>query len=524
MTGAIVDTRSGKVQGFERDGIQVFRGIPYATPPVGARRWKAPQREEPWDDVRDATRFSAMAAQGDFVLDQMFGAVDRAKSEDALYLNVWTPGLDDKRRRVMVWIHGGAFMFGEAATPWYDGRRFAAHGDVVVVTINYRLGSFGFLHLVDLFGSEVAGSGNLGLLDQVAALEWVRDCIEAFGGDPARITIFGESAGAGSVGTLLGLPAASGLFHAAIPQSGAASWFATPERATEVATIVVDALGVRHGDLDALYAKTTEEIITAQAAVGLETDATGLPFQPVIDGTVLPRPPLDAIAEGSAAGVRVLIGTNHDEMTLFGLVDPALATLDEAALRKRIRRYWGPERVSGQGGTSAPPRAESSEHATMDTPGIDEFLDTYRRVYPGASTQELWIAISSDALFRIPAIRLAERQLPHAPVWSYLFTWATPVFGGVLKSSHALEIPFVFDSLDEPGSELFTGTGEERAGIARSMHDAWIAFARDGAPGHDAIPEWPRYDTERRATMRIDESWELLDDPMPETRRLWEGH
>ncbi|HEY5011315.1 MAG TPA: carboxylesterase/lipase family protein [Acidimicrobiia bacterium] len=499
MSGAIVDTRSGKVQGIERDGVHVFRGIPYAAPPVGRLRWKAPQRETAWDDVRDATRFSAQSAQGAFMLDQLLGGPVRPKSEDSLYLNVWTPGLDDAHRPVMVWIHGGAFMFGEGATPWYDGTNFATHGDVVLVSINYRLGSFGFLHLADLFGDEVAGSGNLGLLDQVAALEWVRDCIEAFGGDPGQVTIFGESAGAGSIGTLLGLPAAKGLFHGAIPQSGAASWFASTERATEIATVLVDALGVEPGDLDALYAKTTDEIIAAQASVGLETDATGLPFQPVIDGTVLPQPPLDAIANGSAAGVRLLVGTNRDEMTLFGVLDPTLTTLDEAAIRERIRTYWG----------------ES---------GIDEFLATYQGLHPGASLQDLWISMSTDALFRIPAIRLAEHQLAHAPVWSYLFTWASPVFNGILRSTHALEIPFVFDALEQPGSEMFTGTGEERAGIARRMHEAWIAFARNGDPSHAAIPEWPRYDTEHRSTMRIDEQWELVADPTPETRRLWSSH
>jgi para-nitrobenzyl esterase len=499
MTGAIVDTRSGKVQGLEENGVHVFRGIPYAAPPVGRRRWKAPDREEPWDDVRDATQFSDQAAQGEFMLDAMLGGTPRAKSEDCLYLNVTTPGLDDQRRPVMVWIHGGAFMFGEGATPWYDGTGFATHGDVVVVTINYRLGSFGFLHLSDLFGSEVSGSGNLGLLDQVAALEWVRDCIEEFGGDPARVTIFGESAGAGSVATLLGTPAASGLFNAAIPESGAASWFATTERANEIASVIVETLGVKPGDLDAMYAKTTDEIIAAQAAVGLETDANGLPFQPVVDGVVLPEPVLDAVAGGSAAGVRLLIGTNHDEMTLFSLMDPALATLDEAGMRDRISRSWGGADVNG-------------------------FLATYRRAQPGASPQEMWIAVATDALFRVPAMRLAEKQLPHAPVWSYLFTWETPVFGGVLKSTHALEIPFVFDTLDQPGGDVFTGTGEERAGIARRMHAAWIAFARDGAPGHADIPEWPRYDTNRRATMRIDETWEVVDDPMSETRRLWDGH
>jgi para-nitrobenzyl esterase len=186
-------------------------------------------------------------------------------------------------------------------------------------------------------------------------------------------------------------------------------------------------------------------------------------------------------------------------MTLFTLMDPSLATLDEAAMRAHIRLY-------------------RSEHE------VDEVLATYGRALPGASLQDLWTAISTDALFRIPAIRLAEAQLAHAPVWTYLFTWATPVFGGVLKSTHALEIPFVFDTLDQPGGDLFTGAGAERAELARRMHDAWIAFARDEAPGHAAIPDWPRYDTARRPTMRIDETWELLSDPMAETRRLWEGH
>src|SRR5690242_11103638 len=291
----LVETRSGKVQGSEHDGIHVFKGIPFAKPPVGALRWLPPKREDPWDDVLDATQFSRESAQVPFPMAQLFGGPQPEHSEDSLYLNVWTPGLDDAHRPVMVWIHGGAFMNGAGSTPWYDGTRFAQHGDVVVVTINYRLASFGFLHLADLFGDEFAGSGNAGILDQIAALEWVRDNIEAFGGDPAKVTIFGESAGGGSVGTLLGAPSARGLFHQAIPQSGAASWFSTSERATEVARRVVDALQVKPGDVAALRAKTTEEVLAAQATAGLtvagggpEADM-GLPFQPVVDGTVLPQ-------------------------------------------------------------------------------------------------------------------------------------------------------------------------------------------------------------------------------------------
>src|SRR4051794_10934357 len=248
----IVATRSGKVEGFERGGVHVFRGIPYAAPPVGARRWKAPQREEAWAGTRDASKFSAQSAQTEFGLTKLMGAARPAYSEDSLYLNVWTPACDDARRPVMVWIHGGAFIWGAGDTPWYDGTNFATRGDVVVVTINYRLGPFGFLHLADLFGDEFAGSGNAAILDQVAALQWVRDCIAGFGGDPEHVTIFGESAGAASVSTLLGTPAARGLFTGAIPQSGAASWIATPARATAVAQGMIDRLGVTAGDTAAL--------------------------------------------------------------------------------------------------------------------------------------------------------------------------------------------------------------------------------------------------------------------------------
>src|SRR6516165_8317770 len=200
---AIVATRTGKVEGIERDGVQIFRGIPYASPPVGNRRWQAPQREDDWDGVRDASHFSAQSAQSEFQMTKLLGGEQPANSEDSLYLNVYTPACDDGARPVLFWIHGGAFIWGSADTPWYDGSQFARHGDMVVVTINYRLGPFGFLYLDDLFPGAFPAAGNVGILDQIAALEWVRDCITAFGGDPEQVTIFGESAGAASVGTSL---------------------------------------------------------------------------------------------------------------------------------------------------------------------------------------------------------------------------------------------------------------------------------------------------------------------------------
>jgi para-nitrobenzyl esterase len=482
----IAATRSGKVEGTEQDGVLAFRGIPFAAPPVGLRRFLPPVREDAWDGVRDATRFGSESAQADTPIARMLGSNAAHSSEDSLYLNVWTPACDDAARPVMVWIHGGAYVFGSGAVSWYDGARFVQHGDVVVVTINYRLGQFGFLHLADQFGDELAGSGNAGILDQIAALEWVRDSIAAFGGDPERVTVFGESAGAASVGTLLGTPDARGLFNAAIAQSGAASWVSTRERATGVATRVVENLGIRAGDTDALLAVSTEKILGALPAFR-EDGVAALPFQPVVDGIVLNEPPLDAIAAGNAAGVRVLTGTNLTEMTLFTLADPALAALDDTGVRDRLRHAFGP---AGDG-----------------------VFDSYRARRPGVTPQELWLELSTDGVFRIPAIRLLEAQHAHAPVWSYLFTFESPVFGGILRSTHALEITFVFDNLNRGGAELLTGTGPERQGIADAMHRAWIAFARGGDPNHPGLPAWPRYDLTRRATMRFDTECELLDDP-----------
>jgi para-nitrobenzyl esterase len=496
---AIVDTRSGKVEGAEQHGVLVFRGVPFAAPPVGARRWRAPQREASWDGVRACTEVAPYIAQSDMMLEQMLGSGEIGRDEGALVLNVWTPGLDGKRP-VMVWIHGGAFQFGSGSTPWYDGTRFASNGDVVLVTINYRLGPLGYLYLRDLLGDHFADSGNLGTLDQIASLEWVRDCIAAFGGDPDNVTIFGESAGAGSVGTLLGAPGARGLFAKAILQSGAASWGNTTDAATDKARRVIEALGITPSAPDVqerLYAASADDVVAASVVLGFETSGTSLPFAPVHDGVVLPEPPLDAIRAGSAAGVHVLCGTNHDEMTLFGLMDPTLASIDDAGVIARATHWYSDD--------------------------VHTLVDRYKAAMPGATIQELWTAIATDAVFRIPGLRLVEAQLAHGPAWVYLFTWPSPAFGGALKSCHALEIPFVFDTLDAAGASMFTGEGPERRAIADRMHAAWIAFARSGSPEHAAIPAWPAYDVASRPTMRIDTEWQLVDDLDGRTRALWDS-
>jgi para-nitrobenzyl esterase len=485
----IAATRSGKVEGVELDGVLVFRGIPYAAPPVGPRRFLAPAREDAWDGVRDATRFGPESAQADTVVARMLGSNAADSSEDSLYLNVWTPACDDGARPVMVWVHGGAYVFGSGAVPWYDGTRFVQHGDVVVVTINYRLGPFGFLHLADQFGSELGGSGNAGILDQVAALEWVHDCIAAFGGNPDDVTVFGESAGANSVGTMLAMPVAGGLFRKAIAQSGAGAWVSTRERATTVAQRTIERLGVAAGDIDTLRAVPKERLLAAGPSLSDEAfEGAGLPWQPVIDGEVLLEAPRDAIAAGAAAGVHLLTGTNGHEMTLFQIFDPTLADLDDAQMINRLQPW-------------------------ADDPAA--LLRAYRAASPDASAQAIWLALTTDGVFRIPAVRLAEAQLAHGPVWMYRFTWETPAFGGVLRSTHVLEIPFVFDNLDRNATGV-TGRGPERQGIADRMHRAWIAFAREGDPG------WPAYDETRRATMRFDVEPEVLDDPESGQRRAWE--
>jgi para-nitrobenzyl esterase len=486
----IAATRSGKIEGVDKDGVLVFRGIPFAAPPIGPRRFLPPAREDAWEGVRDATRFGAESAQADTAIARMLGSNAAHSNEDSLYLNVWTPACDDAARPVMVWIHGGAYVFGSGAVPWYNGTRFAQHGDVVVVTVNYRLGPFGFLHLADQFGAELAGSGNAGILDQIAALEWVRDCIGAFGGNPNDVTVFGESAGANSVATMLAMPAARGLFHKAIAQSAAGAWVSTHERAADIARRTIDKLGIRPGDIDALRDVPQERLLETNPGMSNEADSgiSGLTWQPVVDDATLFEMPRDAVSAGSAAGVHLLTGTNEHEMTLFQILDPTLADLDDAQMIERLRSW------------------------ADDPAGL---LHAYRAASPDATPQQIWLALTTDGVFRVPAIRLADAQSAHGPTWMYRFSWETPAFGGILRSTHAIEIPFVFDNLDR-NTEGVTGTGPERQGIADTMHRAWIAFARTGDPG------WPAYDTERRATMRFDVDSRVVDDPEGEQRRAWD--
>jgi para-nitrobenzyl esterase len=493
VSESIVDTASGKVRGRIHDGVHVFRGIPYAASPTGERRFTAPRPPEPWADVRDALHAGPVAPQPPSPLETMFGAGPPRWSEDCLSLNVWTPAPDDARRPVMVWIHGGAFVNGSGATPWYDGTRFATNGDVVVVTINYRLGALGFLHLAPFGGERFADAGNAGILDQIAALRWVHDNIESFGGDPGQVTVFGESAGAMSVGTLLGTPAATGSFQRAIVQSGSATVIADAEEGARIAERVLTKLGLSPARVDDIVDVPTERILEAQTEVYDEESRTQLPFRPVVDGLHLPEPPIAAIARGADPPVPVLVGTTAHEMTLFLAFERSSGARDVGLLTKRARSVFGE-------------RADAVARSYLDNRSQ-------------ASVDDALIAFETDRVFRIPAIRLAEAVVASAtPAYMYLFAWETPAFGGVLRSCHALELPFVWDALDQGGVDVFTGTGPERQALARDMHRRWIAFARTGDPG------WPAYDTERRSVMVFDGNDDrVVDDPAGDERRLWDG-
>jgi para-nitrobenzyl esterase len=491
MDEGTVRTTAGAVRGKTRRGVQVFRGIPFAAPPVGPLRFKPPAPVPAWDGVRDATHAGPWAPQLPSPLEKMLGAPPPKWDEaGCLTLNVTTPAADGARRPVMFWIHGGAFVNGAGSTPIYDGTKFAEHGDVVVVTVNYRLGAFGFLHLDDVLGADFAGSGNLGLLDQVAALEWVRDNIEAFGGDPDAVTVFGESAGAMSIGALLGMPRAQGRFHRAILQSGSPAFAARAGAATSVARDLLELAGV--GTAAELESVPAERILEAQGKLMARGGRLELPFQPTVDGDVLPDVPLRTIASGATGDVPTVIGTTADEMRLFLGLDLGVGQIDDDQLLKQMKGVFG------------------GKAATV--------VEGYRANRAGCTSGDLRTAISTDRVFRIPAIRLAEAQVRLGrPTYMYLFTWPSPVMDGKLKSCHALELPFMWDALDTPGLSMLTGDGPERQAIADEMHARWIAFGRTGDPG------WPAYDLDRRATQVFDVDSSVVDDPQGAERALWDG-
>ncbi|HUC37519.1 MAG TPA: carboxylesterase/lipase family protein [Acidimicrobiales bacterium] len=491
-----VETTSGTIEGTVEGGLHVFKGVPYARPPVGELRLRAPQPPEPWAGVRPAREFGLWAPQSTPV-SALTGDPPGEQGEDCLTLNVWTPGTEGAKE-VLVWVHGGAFLGGSGASVIYRGDRLASRGDVVVVTINYRLGILGFLAHPELADPDAGGAfGNWGLLDQVAALGWVRDNIAAFGGDPNNVTVFGESAGGMSVSDLLAVPAARNLFRRAIAQSGP-PWAMSAEHAEETAAKLMAQLGV--ATPHAIRELPAPALLEAQESLWARRVGGMLPLTPVIDGAVLPVHPLTALREGASAEVPLLIGTNRDEFKFFIVADPKGRDPDEALVRRRIEQ-------SSTGGERLSP---------------DELIESYRaiRARRGAPVdpRELWSAIQSDRVFRIGSIRAAEAHAVRQPAtFCYLFTWESPAMHGALGSCHALELPFVFGNLDLPGLDRFVGAGPDAQALSAQMMDAWLSFAKTGDPG------WAPYDAERRSTMVFGPSSALQDAPMDEERALWDG-
>lgn len=490
----IVETCYGKVHGINSGAISVWKGIPYARPPVGKLRFQPPQRPATWSGIRDATAFGPVAPQDAAHLDDLargFNAETAAReaiSEDCLYLNIWSPRADEKKRPVMVWIHGGAFILGSGSQLDYDGASFARQGDVVVVTLNYRLGVLGFLHLAELAGEEYASSGNAGLLDQIAALGWVRENIEAFGGDPSNVTVFGESTGAMSIGALLAAPAAQGLFQRAILQSGTAHNIQGKAAATQSARDFLEILKLGTDEIGSLTDIPLETLLAAQARLLLKNPLYAISL--VVDGRDIPEPPTQAIARGAAKDRTILLGTNRDEMKLFA------GSSSESSLDANMMQQILGNKAS-------------------------EIFTTYAAARPGADMREIGLEIFADYTFRIPAIRLAEKQLPHnTGIWMYRFDWPSPneKFG----ACHALEIPFVWNNLEASTFRMFLGkTPPQR--LASTMHTSWIAFARTGNPNTPDLPDWPVYDTDERTIMLFHEECGVVHDPQGAERAAWEG-
>ena len=519
----VVETSYGKVRGFLNDGICSFRGVRYGASTAGKNRFMPPQKPEPWAGIRDATGYGYSAPQtnpstrgvdmpeseiGRILVASDGYRVAPPESEDCLFLNVWTPGVGAaKKRPVMVWLHGGGFSSGSASSLLYDGTNLAMRGDVVMVGVNHRLNVFGYTHLGDFGFPEYAHSGNAGQLDIIAALAWVRNNIERFGGDPKRVMIFGESGGGAKVSMLLASPPAKGLFHSAIIESGPGIRVSERGPATKAAEALLAALGLKEKSLHELQKLSTDTIQTAYYAAnaalakqggsggGLGSGA----FSPVLDPEILPAHPFYPEATRISEDIPVMVGWNKTESTVFMLSDKQVFSLDEAEMHKRVEGLVGSD--------------------------ADALIKMYRNENPKMSPSAIFFNISSYSMMGLGSVTIAERKaaLKRAPAYLYRFDWETPVMDGKLISPHGLEMPMVFDNV-ENGGEALTGGIPAAKKLAARMSEVWIAFARAGHPNtpKSGLPQWDPYDSNKRTTMIFNDQSRIVLDPRKEQRLAFE--
>ncbi len=490
----IVDTKSGKVQGETLDNVVRFLGIPYAQSIAGKNRFAPPQPVKPWTDVFKADHYAESSPQpaaeptGASPVTPAFSPPAYVKSGDnCLALNVWAPKESDGKLPVMVWLHGGGWTTGSGSCFIYDGENLAKRGDVIVVTINHRLGASGLTDFSRVLGGEFANSSNLGIRDMIAALEWVRDNISGFGGNPNLVTIFGESGGGWKVNTLLGVPSAKGLFHRAIVESGPLTRFLTAEEADKLANAVLQELGITKENAEKLNDISLEEVLKAEAAVSSRTpmsfSSPGFPtgFWPVIDGDIIPAHVYDPEAAPSSLDVPLMIGQNGTEFTLFMLGDKAAYSLDNAGMENRVK---------GMFRDAAP-----------------QILEIYRHDFPDYDPSALWFRIFSDYAMGALTSEIMDKRAVQgaAPVYAFRFDWMTPINDGKLYSPHTIEIPFAFDNAatTEAGISI-TGGGPEVDKLAKTVSEAWVEFAKTGKPAAEGLPEWPVFTIQGRESMHID--------------------
>jgi para-nitrobenzyl esterase len=483
----IASTRAGRVRGEVQHGVNVFKGIPYGAD-TAARRFLPAALPETWKGVRECLSYGPACPQP---------GLDELTSEDCLVLNVWTPALRDRGHRpVMVYFHGGEFSSGSGSSPIYDGTRLCRRGDVVVVTINHRLNAFGHLYLGRLAAAQYAASGNVGILDLIQALTWVRDHAEEFGGDASRIMVFGQSGGGSKIATLMAMPAARGLFQRAATMSGQQITASGPRVATLRAQTYSQTLGVRPGDVEALRRIDAKRLVEAAMAPDATLVGRSLYFGPVLDEVSLPRHPFYPDAPAQSAAIPMIIGNTRDETRAFLGDQPDVHRLS-----------WD----------DLPTRLLPELHVDIDP---DSVVATYRRLYPTYSpTDVFFAATTAGRSWRAAIIEAELRAAQGSPVFAYQLNFRSTLEDGRYGAMHTMDIPLVFDNIAQPGS--LTGTTEDAQKTADQMSDAFIAFAHTGNPNHPAIPQWKPYELDTRATLLFDAESRLENDPRGDERKLF---